>query len=492
MAVKSCSPLLLESPPQDSGSASSTKSPLRFPLLHAWLQRCDTHQKCQNLRTVEANFPTRVLDLSTPHSLRLVSGQDVFNFKGSSRRYIALSHCWGNTAPGEIPRYCTTRQNINSRETGQDFRVGSLPLTFRDAIEVSQGLGIRYLWIDSLCIIQGCPEDWIRESKRMEDVYAGAYCTIAATSAANSEAGFLRHEIDNRHRTTNFAQEVDAAPLNRRAWVLQERFLSRRILHFSSYQIYFECGSGIYSEDYTQMKSIVGTEKYIDLDPHFPDRLSSCYEGDVVKFLQSLLEKYSTRELSIPTDRAVALSGLLTRIGSTLGCEQSYGVIGKFLHRTLFWQWTSPRKKIKFDEDNKIPSWSWMGYEGGVGFYPIEFGKFGKFRKLHLTSDGGALVTNVWEIEDCGLQKDLGADSTAIRYQIVDLSGELRGWVTYDDESYSTLPLKWAVVLGKPRVRQELYLLVIRPRAGGDYERLGIGMIEAGCISRKDVDVMVI
>lgn len=173
-------------------------------------------------------------------------------------------------------------------------------------------------------------------------------------------------------------------------------------------------------------------------------------------------------------------------------CEQSYGVIGKFLHRTLFWQWASPRKKIKFDEDNKIPSWSWMGCEGGVRFYPIRFGAFAGFRKLRFASDGVALFTNVWEIQDCGLQKDLEADPTATRYQILDLSGELRGWVTYDDENYSTLPLKWAVVLGRHELAHELYLLVVRRRAGGEYERLGIGMIQEGYISRKDVDAMVI
>lgn len=64
---------------------------------------------------------------------------------------------------------------------------------------MTQGLGIRYLWIDSLCIIQGCREDWEREAQRMEDVFAGAYCTLAATSAANSEAGFLSYDIDNLH-----------------------------------------------------------------------------------------------------------------------------------------------------------------------------------------------------------------------------------------------------------------------------------------------------
>lgn len=144
-------------------------------------------------------FPTRLLDLSDPDVLRLISGQEVFSQEDSSRQYIALSHCWGKLAPGVIPQHCTTIQNIDSRKEGRGFRVGDLPLNFRDAIEVCQGLGIRYLWIDSLCILQGSGEDWARESKRMEDVYAGAYCTVAATSAADSEAGFLRHNIDNQY-----------------------------------------------------------------------------------------------------------------------------------------------------------------------------------------------------------------------------------------------------------------------------------------------------
>jgi len=237
----------------------------------------------------------------------------------------------------------------------------------------------------------------------------------------------------------------------------------------------------------------VGPEKFIDLDPNFPNRLRNYYLDDIVKFLQSLLETYSTRELSIPTDRAVALSGLLTRIGSALNCEQNYGVLGKFLHRTLFWHWTSPRKeKIKLDENNKIPSWSWMGYEGGIQFYQIGYGHWSTFRKLRFITNGTGLITNVWGFQDCHLQKGLQADFTGTRFQILDLSGELRGWVMYDIEDHSTLPLEWAVVLGEERESQDLYLLVVKRTAGGEYERLGIGMIQKICMLRKDMDAIVV
>ncbi|KAK0704361.1 heterokaryon incompatibility protein-domain-containing protein, partial [Lasiosphaeris hirsuta] len=486
----------------------------RFSLLRAWLQQCDAHTCCQRPRALEGNFPTRVLDIGNPDALRLVSNQEVFSQKVSSRRYIALSHCWGKLAPGKIPQHCTTTQNIDSRKEGRGFCVGSLPLTFQDAIKVSQGLDIRYLWIDSLCIIQGSGGDWATESGRMEAVYAGAYCTIAATSAVSSEAGFLGRDEDETHRdnqnvpryvsdnespnsqaylhtrAVNFAQEVDNGPLNQRAWVLQERYLSRRTVHFSSYRMYFECGFGIYGEDYTQMKSIVGSEKFIDLDPNFPSRLGSDYFNNVIKFLQSLFETYSTRELSVPADRAVALSGLLARIGSVFECKQSYGILEKFLHRTLIWHWTIPRKENTVDENSEVPSWSWMRYKGGIQFHQIRYGEWDKFRNLQFTRDGRALVTNVWEFRNCRLQKDLGADSTGIRHQILDSSGELRGCVMYDVEDYSTLCLEWAIILGAKHESQDLYLLVVRRTAGGEYERLGTGMIHRNYVLRKDGDAI--
>ncbi|PQE10712.1 heterokaryon incompatibility protein [Rutstroemia sp. NJR-2017a BBW] len=148
-------------------------------------------------------------------------------------QYIALSHCWGQLPSNQVPPYCTTRQNIEPRRVG--FTVADLPRTFQDAIEVTRKLDLQYLWIDSLCILQGAGGDWEQESKRMEDVFASAYCTVAASSASDS--------------STDFDEDVENGQLNQRAWVLQERILSRRTIYFSRNQVYGECGKGIYAGD---------------------------------------------------------------------------------------------------------------------------------------------------------------------------------------------------------------------------------------------------
>lgn len=179
-------------------------------------------------------------------------------------QYIALSHRWGN--PKQHRQFCTTRLNLDTLE--QDINFHELPRTFQDAITVTRQLGIRFLWIDSLCIIQDDPEDWERESKRMEDVFSSAYCTIAATCATGSAEGFLKPRGDRKCATMrsskgskfficeaidDFGLHVEASELNQRGWVLQERALSNRTIHFTERQSYWECGEGIRCETLTEM-----------------------------------------------------------------------------------------------------------------------------------------------------------------------------------------------------------------------------------------------
>lgn len=184
-------------------------------------------------------------------------------------KYIALSHRWGTISDHEKKKFCTTKDNIDQRLIG--FNIFDLPKTFQDAIKVTRELKVSYLWIDSLCIIQAEDdgEDWGIQSNLMLNIYSSAYCTIAATSAIDMKDGFLDQKISPEYLYVqdtsgqrfyiragdgDYEVDVNKAELNTRAWVLQERVLSQRTIHFSANQMYWECGEGVYCENLITMK----------------------------------------------------------------------------------------------------------------------------------------------------------------------------------------------------------------------------------------------
>lgn len=206
-------------------------------------------------------MPIRLVEVAD--SIRLV---DASTFEQCE--YVALSHCWGALTAEE--RFCTYERNIEDLKRSIDFDM--LPLTFRDAITVTRGIGVRYIWIDSLCIIQDDAEDWEKESRKMEQVFSNAYCTIGASSAKSSLEGFLNRKMSRpcvqiQTQTAgqlyicpaidNFHQDVELGELNRRGWVLQERALSRRTIYYTSTQVYWECGGGV------QCETLARLEKYV-------------------------------------------------------------------------------------------------------------------------------------------------------------------------------------------------------------------------------------
>ena len=247
---------------QTINQTSNGSSPY-FQLLREWLRKCDQSHAC-NRR--EPYWPTRVIFVGglDPNKLELREQAD----REGSEGYVVLSHCWGTPTDEEKKRFCTTPQNYRDRMKG-GLSYNDLPKTFQDAVRVTRELKKEYLWIDSLCIIQGNEKDWQNEAGRMENVFASAYCTIAASSAPNWQNGFLERNLSPHYfqiqdslgkrvyvcdDTDDFKKDVDEAPLNKRAWVLQERVLSRRTIHFSAKQTYWECAEGVLCENFTRLK----------------------------------------------------------------------------------------------------------------------------------------------------------------------------------------------------------------------------------------------
>ncbi|CAN9109473.1 unnamed protein product [Alternaria alternata] len=179
--------------------------------------------------------------------------------------WIALSYRWGDSSPFSI-----TRQNLHNHIEGMEL--SALPQTFQDAIKVTRALGHKYLWIDSLCIIQGEDGDFNEESNRMENVYGGAYCVLAASCAADQRSGFLLPRVARTSVALNhegragdggtiyvcsfiedFRSHVLQGALNKRGWFLQQHALARRTVFFTEHQMYWECGHGVRCETMIKM-----------------------------------------------------------------------------------------------------------------------------------------------------------------------------------------------------------------------------------------------
>ena len=247
---------------------------MRFDLLRAWLRRCDKEHACNGRGPgLKKVLPTRLLFVGNLNT-------DILSICNTTelgdKDYVALSHCWGNLSEEEKRKICTTGENFRSRQKG--FSINDLPRTFQDAIRVTRELGQQYLWIDSLCILQDDDKkDWKYEAKRMEDVFSSAYCVIAAHPATSSEEssapsphkGFLQRGISSRYvqitdasgrriyfcaDMDDFENDVNKSPLNTRGWVLQERALSRRTVHFTTNHMYWECGEGVCCENLNRLK----------------------------------------------------------------------------------------------------------------------------------------------------------------------------------------------------------------------------------------------
>jgi hypothetical protein len=332
-----------------------------WSLISKWIERCETkHTTCGSSTGQIPWRPTRLLDVSPTEAclprLVITENENV----SSMGPYIALSHCWGRSK-------ILTLKTSNIDTFRHAIPVSDLPLNFREAIQVSQNLGFKYIWIDSLCIIQDSVEDWRKEAAMMGKVYKYASLCIAATGSHDAEGGLFRKRnttllspyrlniITKSHAQSYLALRADLwssgvteAPLNRRAWVVQERLFAPRTLHFGREQIFWECRELEACEvlpDQIPPKFFESSDVGWELNGfkrwHFtvgdaieaasqgqeaprPERRS--FKQDIYEPWQFVVQEYMRCGLSKPEDKFVALSGMALEMSQLLKDEYLAGL----------------------------------------------------------------------------------------------------------------------------------------------------------------------
>ncbi|KAK0707035.1 heterokaryon incompatibility protein-domain-containing protein [Lasiosphaeria miniovina] len=355
-------------------------APVNHAIARKWLQDCETlHPACSTGQIPE--LPTRVIDVGTdedaPEDARLVLSE------GRRERYVALSHCWG----GPITTLLTT-------DTYSDFQIAlphaDLPANFRDAIIITRELSIRYLWIDSLCILQDSKLDWAAESKKMGTIYRDSAVTVSAVVAHNSAVGILdprpmyrstpapttlRVYEDRTRREEVRVEWVDAedeclrnlalrGPLFTRAWTLQEFILSSKHVLYGNRQMYWRCPAGFKSADDSPGDNKFPTESYHALSDvvHFNPLEKLAHDGPLSREAclddyYDLVVEYSSRNITFDSDKFPAFSGVAQRLQPVIGGDYLAGLWSSDFCRGLLW-YAGVGQCIHVPQ-YRAPSWSW-------------------------------------------------------------------------------------------------------------------------------------
>lgn len=314
---------------------------------------------------------------------RAASPIRLIDTQGRSFQYVALSHCWGSA-----PQLTTTKSNWTQLASNISFT--ALPPLFQDAVIITRQLGLRYIWIDSLCIVQDSVRDWETESSKMGSIYQNSYITISATNSGNGSARCLaerqkpvkipyqntsqrdlvvraRRVLDHHPKDNPDGGPVQPiGPLSHRAWALQEVVLSTRVLHYTATELLFECRTSYRCECSPERKVWPTTPALI------PRAVSSKNVGAVWDAWQRLVEQYSARDLTVATDKLPAISGIASKIHQATHSDYMAGVWRGNLALDMLWSATSVATRSATPcftlETWRAPSFSWASLDTPVTY----------------------------------------------------------------------------------------------------------------------------
>lgn len=375
--------------------------------IKARLHECQLHSTCPSQNPLY--FPSRVIDVGfegDPTCKLYISNSD------DTAPYVALSYVWG-----------VTQTFVASTETWLGFTHGfpvtALPEAIQDAVRVTRSIGIRYLWVDALCILQDSEADKVVELNTMGSIYRNSTLTISAACSQSAQNGFLRSYpakmlrqnillsdgtlgiiwfyVVSKESSSNNTPQIE--PINSRAWTLQEALLSPRILYYASDGLLWNCQT-IQSESAFILGAIDAKSRSVNIQgrkessksliPRLPSSIFSI-SGDIRKYSggdegpdslgpisifntwRHVVEDYSARRCTFAEDRLPALSGVASELAKT-GLYGAYlaGLWQSKVILQLGWAVMSVHPE-SHDQDylgklSRLPSWSWASFPGRISF----------------------------------------------------------------------------------------------------------------------------
>ncbi|KAJ2985662.1 hypothetical protein NUW58_g5414 [Xylaria curta] len=360
-----------------------------------WIDYClGSHSECSNPHAATNWVPRRLLEINNGDNdlkIRLIESSE--SSLQVRTKFAALSHVWGGLNASPPLRLLSS----NFSQLKRGIQESELPKTFLDAAHVCARLGIRYLWIDSLCIIQDSVDDWREQALLMHLVYSHALVTIVATSAKSCHDGFLERNI-NSIPTAKVAYSfplgdersasedgymvfydydnpldswrmhaINGSKWNTRAWTMQERSLSTRMIHFCQNKIFFECRGCLLSEENEPVQQSDAMNSTL-----WPRNPSASLE-EFHQHWQLSVSEYTSRNLTVSTDRLPAIQSVAEEMAAATG--QNYirfaGMWQSNLQRELLW-FVMMGKAERLDAW-RAPSWSWAAVEGQISLWQRDF-----------------------------------------------------------------------------------------------------------------------
>lgn len=505
-------------------------------IVKSWMVDCaQNHPACKHY--APGKLPRRVIDVGSE-----VRNPTLHIADGEREPYLTLSHCWGGKLSSSLRK--------NNQELFQKgFHLSTLPKTFQDAIIVTRRLGVKYLWIDALCIIQDDLSDLNTETAAMAEIYEGALLNICPIGSPNSETGFLFPRTNGSvhfdaedtmgHKQRLFLQvfeggldqklDVDGI-LQQRGWTLQERVLSRANLCFpapaSGKGMLWECGFLRLSETSSKSWASEPRLKGIGLRSHlvhgerlhhlFPPIGDNAPQKSVIQWYRLVIE-FSHRRLSFPKDKLLAISGLAASLGHEIKGRYVDGLWSNDMHRGLLWKIDYQGDQRDNEVLNRAPSWSWASCEGVISFPHVQYTMaplptrshvdFGLDLNIIRMVEPSSIGSSYWSIEANGVIKPamLQWEKTTMQLCLA-INNENRDYMA----EFSRSSIEECCWLDRPLISPlpkecfMMYICTIRRRRyvlflelAEDvfteqpvYRRIGIGYGEAGYVEASTIAAM--